>query len=127
MRTGHVTVLEQPVQFRVFSYNLEHAGCKQSLLSKKSKCLVDTLQTVCWCATSVGAPPATDTGTAVPCVSCGQSVISAKQLTGNQLLVPLAYMHACCNKRHCRPLKQVAKSGGVHAAYGMLGKHSTKI
>lgn len=46
MRTGHVTVLElgQP-QFRVFSYNIKHAGCSQRLLNKRSECLAGLLVT----------------------------------------------------------------------------------
>ena len=37
MRSSHVTVLEMPVQFRVFSWNLEHVGCSRRLLSTQSE------------------------------------------------------------------------------------------
>jgi hypothetical protein len=38
MRAGHVTVVELPRQFWVFSFNLEHKGCSQRLLSTPSEC-----------------------------------------------------------------------------------------
>jgi hypothetical protein len=40
-RTGHNTVLERPKQFWVFSFNLAHEGCSQSLLSDPSECVAD--------------------------------------------------------------------------------------
>lgn len=38
MRAGHVTVMEVPRQFLVFSFNLEHPGCSRTRLSKTSEC-----------------------------------------------------------------------------------------
>jgi hypothetical protein len=38
MRAGHVTVVELPRQFWVFSFNLEHKGCSQRLLITPNEC-----------------------------------------------------------------------------------------